>query len=219
MQNIFCGIARDRNTLIIKAETDKETDEILKAIENIETLKEAIEIEIKTENTKKIIILGIPQIIDEEKVKNQIKQNIGNSTTKINTIRTMQRPEALTYQLVLEFEDPEARILLRQGRIQLGFNSCRVQPYLPIIRCGNCQTYGHTEEKCRQKQICKYCACHHGKRVCYYKNYPEQHKCINCCGTPNYFPHDAASPDCPEFQRQIQARNNYAKSNNTNSTN
>lgn len=217
VQNVFCGIARDKNTLIIKAETDTETEEILKAIENIETLKEAIEITIKYENTKKIIILGIPQTIDEENIKNQIKQNLGSITTDINTIKTMQRPNAITYQLVLELDDQDAKILIRQGRIKLGFNSCRVLPYLPIIRCGKCQTYGHTEEKCTQKPLCRYCACNHGKRVCYFKNYPEQHKCINCYGSPNYFPHDAASPDCPEFQRQIQARNNFAKINNTNS--
>lgn len=53
VQNIFCDIARDRNTLIIKAETEAETNEILKAIENIETLKDAIEITYKAENTKK----------------------------------------------------------------------------------------------------------------------------------------------------------------------
>lgn len=221
VKDILCRPARDGNTLIIKGQTEDETQELLKAIEEVQSLKDSITITIKSSNLKKIIILGIPKEFEHEKIREEIQKQY-TTETPINIVKDPKiREGSKTYHLVLEVEDWVAVNLLRQQQFKLHFNICQIQLYLPVIRCTNCQRYGHTQEKCRGQEVCRYCAGSHKKnktKYCYYMKRENEHRCINCLGIAGIFPHDAASRDCPAFQAQIQQRNNYAKSIIQNST-
>lgn len=217
LPKISCYTARDRNTLIIQAENDEETEKVLEFLDNISTLKDIAELTYKSTNMRKIIILGIPEITEEEEITGKILEEY-NVEVPIEIHRRIQRAGAKTYQLVLNIEANMARILQQRGRILIGFNSCRVEDYRPVIRCGNCQAYGHTKDRCRYERVCAFCTGHHSSETCKLKEKHDNHKCINCQGARNNFPHAANSSKCPAFKFYLTDRNNSIKRNNQNST-
>lgn len=203
---VFCEIARDRETLIIKTDTDENTAKVLKIIENITTLAEAIEITYRAENTKKVIILGIPTTSTEEEVVKKIHQDFA-LTTPPTIVRVMKKDQSSTYQLVLEMNYQVAALFLKNPKFLVGFNSCRVLPYRPIIRCTRCQRFGHVEDRCRSREACQYCTKYHTSKFCHIRTQHDKHRCINCIGLEENFPHDASSPKCLTYQYYIHQRN------------
>lgn len=210
-KQIYCGPSKDKNAIIIKTTDDKDTNKLLQSIENITSLKDIIETTYKSTNLKKIIILGIPKEIPEDEIMKIIDDEY-KSDVPVAKLKTIQKEYTKNYQLVLEVEDWIAKSLISKN-LHLGFLQCRVCFYIPIIRCNNCQTYGHTDTNCRSKEVCAYCAKHHKSQNCKHKDSSKYHRCINCLGTGSDFPHTANSPDCPAFHYYIQARNHRAKNN------
>lgn len=208
-REILCEPARDRNTLIIKTTTDEKTHNLLKTIESIVSLKDVIEITYKAANLKRIIVLGIPNEILKEDIIQTLNEKY-RCELPINSHRFFKRKNSKTYQLVLETEDWIARRLLQKQKLHLGFNSCKILPYMPIVRCENCQRYGHTGQNCRQQTRCQFCAGGHATAKCGVTDNENKHRCINCMGTGNTFPHHAGSSDCPCYQFHIQKRNTLA---------
>lgn len=146
LPRVYCEPARDKETLIIKGETEDDTNTILKIIENIEPIKKITELTFKAHNNKKLIILGIPKIIEVEEVLDKIKhQTQAGKTASVQ--RVMSREGSSLYQLVVEMKDSEAAALLQKGKLLLGFNVCRITYYKPVIRCNRCQRYGHTDHR------------------------------------------------------------------------
>lgn len=171
----------------------------------------------KSANLKKIIILGIPKEIKPEEIINILNKRY-NSEIPVTISKLIARENAKFYQLVIETEDWLAKELIIKKKIQIGFNTCKVQLYLPIIRCNKCQTYGHTNKNCRRTTTCQYCARNHASANCSLKNQPKRHRCANCIGTTSDFPHAADSSDCPCFYYHIQRRNTLAQQYLQNST-
>lgn len=71
---IYSKLSYDRKTIIIKAKTEEKLQLTYGIIENIEELKDSTEINYKEENLQKIRVTGIPKYINQEKIKNIIKQ-------------------------------------------------------------------------------------------------------------------------------------------------
>lgn len=209
-QKVFCYNGRNRNVLIIRSTSDADVDMILKELENTPSLKDIIQLTYKATNTKKLIILGIPNDMPEGKITEHINSTY-QTETEIDIVKLIKRKDSKNYQMVVEVEDWLARHLLKQRKITMGFLQCKIAPYLPVVRCNNCQRYGHTKEVCGNGKICSYCAKPHCSTYCPVKNNSNKHRCFNCMGTSCDFPHTADSPDCPAFHYFIQQRNTLAK--------
>lgn len=215
-KDILCELARDRNTLIIKTKSDETTHKLLEIIEDIASLKDIIDITLKSANLKKLIILGIPADITKEEIIQDLNENF-KKEYPVNIYKEIKRPGLRTYQLVIEVEDWIAQHLLNKQKIRYGFNNCRVLPYMPVVRCNYCQRYGHTEQNCNQQRRCKFCAGKHTSNTCNFQNTPSKYRCVNCIGTDCDFPHHAGSTECPTFQIFLQKRNTLAQKNFQNS--
>lgn len=213
--DIFCMTVRDTYTIIIKTPSDDETSALLDKIEEIEAIKNITEITYKAFNQKKLIILGIPEIIEEDLITQKL-QNYYNPATPITIFKKLNRNKK--YQLIIELEEEIAHHLLSQQRINLGFSTCRISPYLSIVRCGNCQKFGHSQQNCTQQIVCKYCANRHESSSCRLARNQKKHRCVNCFGSPEEFPHSADSSECPAFHHFLQQRDIYAKELQSRST-
>lgn len=122
---------------------------------------------------------------------NNNQQSFYNTGIPISFNKKVQRKDAKSYQLVLEVEDWVSAHLIKQRKIFFGFTASNVSPYLPIVRCSNCQHFSHTEQNCRQG-ACEYCTKRHKSMYCPVKRKPQYHRCINCYGTPSDFPRVAS---------------------------
>lgn len=217
LPTIFCEEARDRNTLIIKSVSEDDTDKLLHIIEEIQHLKTMTEVVYKAIKSKKLIILGIPNLIQPEEVTEKILDDI-NLELPITIHKKIQREKAQTYQLVLEVDDTIALYLMKSGRLLIGFNSCKISEYRPVIRCANCQRYGHSEVNCGFQASCAYCTRTHNSSTCSTKNDPSKFHCVNCLHSDDYFPHSADSNKCPIYKYNLQRRNTFIKNFTSGST-
>lgn len=218
LPKIYCETARDRNTLIIRSNSEENTEKTLRIIEGIERLKDITELTYKTINFKKIIVLGIPLFTQPEEVTEKILKDYDREIP-IAVHKKIYREKSQIYHLVLDLDINYARHLTKQGRILIGFNSCKVADYRPIIRCSQCQRYGHTGNNCRFEAACAICAYNHTTTTCPNKEDPKKICCINCLNTKHDFPHRADSNKCPLFKLRFQSRKTFINVSAPHSTN
>ena len=103
-------------------------------------------------------------------------------------------------------------LLLSDGKLFVGNESCRVEDRFYIPQCFCCQKFGHKAWECEQSQpTCMYCAECHETRNC-----PNKRNvcCANCknANDPHLknsaHTHTAGSADCPVFLLKVrQAKN------------
>ena len=79
------------------------------------------------------------------------------------------------------------------SKVKIDYLTFNVRPYVPyVIRCLNCQAFGHKAAQCRHKDpVCPTCAGKHSFNNCPNRDRPI---CRNCSGS-----HSAAFRDCPAF--------------------
>lgn len=90
-------------------------------------------------------------------------------------------------------------IVRTRERIYIGWQSCRLKDYNPLVRCFKCQSFGHTSRVCRGKETCSHCAGEHDIAHCPKK--AEQPQCSNCLRAKKDPHHPVNSAKCPELQR------------------
>ena len=67
-------------------------------------------------------------------------------------------------------------------------------------QCFNCQKFGHSKEKCKEKTICLRCSGNHHFKACPIKD-PAKFKCANCGGN-----HAACSKSCNILQEAVKSK-------------
>lgn len=87
----------------------------------------------------------------------------------------------------------------RRDRVYVGWQSCRLKDYNPLVRCFKCQQYGHVAKYCRNKNVCPHCAEQHEEAACRNKNRPP--KCPNCLTARRDPNHSLTDAKCPEYAR------------------
>lgn len=98
---------------------------------------------------------------------------------------------------------PRVRNLIRvRDRLFIGWQSCRVKDYNPVVRCYKCQTYGHVGKYCRNKQVCPHCTGEHDLKNC--KRKDQSPRCANCRAANREYHHDLTSTKCPEYERAVR---------------
>lgn len=105
--------------------------------------------------------------------------------------------------------------MLKKGFVFMGNSFSRVEERFHVPQCFKCQLFGHLSSKCTaDTATCYHCAGSHSSRDCDSKDIDSQ-RCINCSQSTNpHFKsgsstHNAASKDCPIYQRRLQASKNY----------
>lgn len=218
MPNVYCTLSRDRNTLIVRSDTDGEVNYISEKIQDNKLIQELVKLSKVKEKRRKIIILGIPKEITTNEILKKISTLLNKDISQ-DYHKDFSRENQKTFRLVLELEEQAALKLLQQGRVLVGFISCKTAPYAPIIRCDRCQLFGHSKERCRRSAKCGYCMKNHEMESCSQKTLPNSHKCINCFnsidlnGKQYNFKHSTNSSQCGVFQDFYNFRNR--KLNNT----
>lgn len=213
LPKVSCTLSRDKNTFIVKTEKEDEIGLLADRLHNYETLQDIAEIEIRPGIRRKLIFLGIPKDTPKTDVLNKLNTDL-NTDIQAHICKVLEKDDAKTYQLVVEMDESYAKYFLNKGKLLLSFNSCKIQRYSPVIRCNNCQYYGHSQDRCRfKKPTCAYCAKNHSSTSCPIKDDQQKHICINCRDVTGIdgklldHHHSANSKVCHLFQRRIYNRN------------
>lgn len=215
---IHSRLARNRRTVIIKSSTSDNLIKLHKTLKNNGKIGKQAEIIYKKNKTNRLIVTGIPVNINETQIIQHINEQYQTNSFNniINICKIKNNKASNYYQIVIETDLNTTAKILNKGFLQIGNRRCNITIYKPVIRCSNCQLYGHGTLSCRRKSICAFCAHGHHTNNCTNISKPELVNCTNCLERVGYVPHAANSSNCPVFIEQLKYRNNLTKSTNIN---
>lgn len=78
--------------------------------------------------------------------------------------------------LIVETDPKTHSLLLKQGRVKIGWSSCYVFNHVSILQCYNCLGFGHLAKDCNSNRVCSKCSGGHSYKDCQSKLL----KCANC---------------------------------------
>lgn len=98
-----------------------------------------------------------------------------------------------------------------EGKVKIGWNICKVQNYIGILRCYKSSDYYHFAKECKNNISCGNCAGKHVTKEC--KN--ETKKCVNCEEKIKNFKikginsnHSAFDTNCPYYKKEYEKQRN-----------
>lgn len=102
-------------------------------------------------------------------------------------------------------------------KLKIGWNICKIQDYVGILRCFKCCGYYHFAKDCTKRETCGNCAEQHATKDCR----SESRKCINCEDKIRVFKiknlksdHSAYDNKCPCFKRELEKQRERIQCNN-----
>lgn len=176
------GMRTSGSVLIVETSTENDAQKIM----NNKAVGATLKCEPPRKRKPLMIIYDVPvDTTEEELIKYAYEQNFSEVIEEKNFLegfklrfRAGPRGKATVHHVV-EI-DPELRkIILKQGKLYLGFRAVGVKDYLVVSRCNKCQDLGHIAKYCHQDEVCGHCGKNgHKKAECPDKNKPR--KCIPC---------------------------------------
>lgn len=144
----------------------------------------------------------------QELVEDVYQQNFRDSEIDIDTFKSefhyvhryrKKDPKDTRASLVIECSARIRNLVRSKDRLYIGWQSCRIKDYNPLVRCFKCQSYGHVAKYCKGKTNCSHCAEEHEFVQCPNKDKPP--KCVNCAAAKKDPNHEMMSAKCPEYIR------------------
>lgn len=185
-------------------------------VRKADTLRQAISKNI--DNDVKVVnklvtihVLDVDATTTKEEVEEAINGMMSRSNVKLATVKSM-RPSWDGNQIAtVQVNKNNANLLLKAGRIKIGWVYCRVRERVTVIRCYKCLDFGHTIKECKGPDRSHLCInCHqpgHKAKEC-----EGHHYCLTCKS-------DTHRPDttkCPRFRELLkQQRKVVRKTNNS----
>lgn len=93
-------------------------------------------------------------------------------------------------------------LILKRGKINIGWKKCMVFNHYSVRRCFNCWGYYYIAKNCTRQETCHKCAGDHKANECT----AAKKKCVNCMYKNKTYnlkiteEHDALSVECPIYQ-------------------
>ena len=70
------------------------------------------------------------------------------------------------YIAVLEIDDESDLCLAILGKINVGFDRCKISKSVHVMRCYGCGQFNHKSSECKNKQACSKCGDEHKTSEC-----------------------------------------------------
>lgn len=161
-----------------------------------------------TNNMMTIHILDVDATTTKEETVRAITGIVGSKDPQEITITSM-RPSRDGNQIVtVQAPRVKANILVKAGRIKIGWVNCRIRERVTVIRCFRCLGFGHRANECNGPDRSDRCLnCHQvGHRA---KECTGLHYCPSC----ETDEHRADTTKCPAFRKLVNAHMKQSKFN------
>ncbi|KAK4874062.1 hypothetical protein RN001_013422 [Aquatica leii] len=158
----------------------KNKDDVCKLKEKAETkMGESYKIQLPKKKLPRIKIVGLsenlpPEII-EEKIKMQ-NSHINSEKSSLKIVHTKEGRNRKSYIAYAEVNAYTYRAIMKEKKINVGWDRCIVYDAIEIRRCYRCNGFNHKASECK---ACPKCAGSHGLQECTVDG-EENHKCSNC---------------------------------------
>lgn len=230
LPSVNCLETRQKQ-LIITCKNRNAIEMVKEKIEQKEDLVGKIDILEPRQRQARIIIFGAPEAPELKKPTSAENENPDDDTESELYDQQILRPALqkaartidIEYKLIkvikgrigegsshLVIQLPEVQaIRLLSTKFTIGFNRCTAKRYITILRCYNCQQYGHTARSCQNDEACARCGKKHNIRDCE----STRADCVNCRLVLNEYggnyrlagvqtQHPAYDPQCSCYQKR-----------------
>lgn len=134
----------------------------------------------------KMILLGVDkldlektedEIVNDIILQNGLKEVDVNMRDKLKIIRKfISKNNSEVGNIILGIKNDVFKFFEKVNKLFIGFNSCKVEKYVNVVRCYNCWRYSHKKAYCKFNKTCGICTGNHDVKDC-----PNDKKeCINC---------------------------------------
>lgn len=151
-------------------------------------------------DTVTLHITGIDADIEKEEIKTEINKYSENATDEV-TIRSLRPMSDGNQAATVTIGKETAKKIVAQGRIEVGWNMCRVRERVNILRCFKCLNFGHRATECAgedKSDSCLKC----GKTGHRAKECKNEAFCTTC----GLSGHRADQTRCPHFRSLVNER-------------
>lgn len=188
---------------------EMENEEQVKRIEqNAELVSKGLVVERMRKKKPRVMIYDIDDdLANEDVVKNIYEQNLVESDITLDQFQEEfqcvhkfgHRTDQTRKHWVAECSARVRNELRRRERLYVGWQCCRIKDYNPLVRCYQCQAFGHVAKFCKNKLVCPHCSGEHDRNKCPSKDRPGI--CANCKFAGRNFHHETGDRECPELER------------------
>lgn len=143
------------------------------------------------------------ELIESIKDKNQLYQN---SEMKVICVYEIKSNDS--FGAIIEVDTKTFNVMMKEEKIAIRWNMCKVSECVNVLRCFNCCGYNHKSTACKNKKACLRCGGEHLVKDCK----SNQSKCINCKMTSEKLKlkldcdHPVWSRVCPILQKKIEVQ-------------
>jgi hypothetical protein len=191
------------------AMVEMESEEQVKKVEQcVELRNKGLLVERMKKKNPRVMIYDIDDDVPEdEMIVNIYEQNLSGSEVTFDTMKEefkcvhkfKHREDQTKKHWVVECSARVRNELRKKERLYVGRQCCRIKDYNPLVRCYNCQAFGHVSKFCKNKVVCPHCSGEHERSRCENKEKPGI--CVNCKFARRPYEHETGDRDCPEMER------------------
>ena len=138
---------------------DKKDENFTTVMEKMSTKMGENNVRRTTNNQKVLHIRDIDAVTTDGEIKEAIEKAVGAKTATLNSIEISNiRPMQGSCQIAtVKTTEEVAKVLLKEGRVLVGFTRCRVKLRQEVIKCFKCWGYNHTAANCNGPDRTKDC--------------------------------------------------------------
>ena len=199
LKRLIYAFTTVRGNIHLEFLTETEATEVFEKWEptflgNQSKIRRANEVE---KPNKTVIVKKVPTDIDDSEIALSIQNNHSFDDVKVTKFIKLNQTKLETVKINFKTVN-DVEKALNEGLFidSLFYKPTRFERRaLTIIRCFNCQKFGHIILNCKSSQSCGHCSGNHSYIQC---SKSEPPKCDNCHGN-----HPADSTDCPTYLKQV----------------
>lgn len=180
-------------------------------------LGENYDISLPKKRSPKLKIIGLTENLSASEMREKIlAQNtfLDVETANIKVLHVQQsKNRNANYFAYVEVDGPSYIKILREEKLNIGWDRCRVYEAVGVTRCYKCSGFNHKATECRSEKACPRCAGPHDLRECKADN--DKIRCINCVKTTDKLKikldakHEAwNSEQCAVYKRKLEFEKN-----------
>lgn len=188
---------------------EMENEEQVKRVEqSVELARKGLMVErLKKKNPRVMIYDVEDDVLEDDMVRSIYEQNLSGGEVTLEMMQNefkcvhkfKHKTDLMRKHWVVECSARVRNELRKKDRVYVGWQSCRLKDYNPLVRCYNCQAFGHVSKFCRNKAVCPHCSGEHGRDKCVNREKPGI--CVNCKYAGKSHDHETGDRDCPEMER------------------
>lgn len=198
---------RKNGSVVIQTENEYEREKIRTVIQT--GISEEYEIKIPNTSEKHIIVTDMTFKHNESELMRRMRmQNplIENGKFSIIKMYEYKKNNKVIFNARMSVDDETYDKLIKEQRINIGWERCRIFEGTEVIQCFKCKGFNHKAADCKNEELCFKCHGPHRSKEC---NNEIIKKCINCIRSNRKLNlnldenHYTNSKRCPVYQNKL----------------